>query len=112
MEKKLLIDLRYVVTCGYNVCMETNTNFKPVKYQNGYTYRGVTIFRSARYSGKFYSCRQQYAAGIQGLHTARHLGTLSKITEHIDRDIDVLNCAVLRGKTFMPDALAHSNRVK
>ena len=112
MEKKLLIDLRSVVTCGYTHYMETNTSTKPVKYQNGYTYRGVTIFRSARYAGKFYSSRQQYAAWIQGLHTVKHLGTLNKIVEHIDNDIDVLNCAVLRGKTFMPDALEQWNRVK
>ena len=113
MEKKLLVKLRSVVICGYTDSMETNTNTKPVKYQNGYMYRGVVIHRSARHTGQFISIREQYAAGLlQGLTTAKHLGTLAKIVKGIDNDIDVLNCLVLRGKTWTQQAIEARNRGK
>ena len=93
--------------------METNTNTKPVKYQNGYMYRGVVIHRSARHTGQFISIREQYAPGLlQGLTTAKHLGTLAKIVKGIDNDIDVLNCLVLRGKTWTQQAIEARNRGK
>lgn len=102
-----------MVRCGYGDYMETNTHPKPVKYQNGYIYRGVVIRRSARYAGQFISFREQYVAGLlQGLTTARHLGTLAKIAKNIDNDIDGLNCIVVRGKTWTQEALEARNRVK
>ena len=107
LKKNLWERVDNVVRCGYIEDMENITHAKPKKNEYGnYIYRGVVIHSSSRYAGKFYSCRQQYAAGIQGLNTAKHFGTLKKVTQDIDADIDFGNCSVLRGKTWTSQAIA------